>query len=418
MQDSFSKSAAVAVLSALVQDELSQLRQQSHTQLKGLTLGAETRLTLAERAQNHPDEVLIDSFEWMALATRVVNYFCIESSGIEDYLLRRYTLGEWADIVLRSRQLASTDIRFQTSGSTGPAQTITHQFPSLQAEANHFQQYLTALPTPAKRIVSLVPAHHIYGFLFSVLLPEVSNWEVVRGLRSFGLVTGRQLNAGDVVIAFPSFLQELAKRGGMMPKGVTIVCSTGPCPQQTLVALQQQGVERVIEVYGSTDTSGIGMREQPDLPYKLLPRWRKHSDDTLYDRVQACTVEVPDQLEWIDDHNFRPCGRKDGAIMVNGNNVFPQRIAMVLAEHPEVLDARVRLLATDNSRGLKALIVVDQQMTAIEQQHLVKHLKAYAAEHLSGAELPQHYTLCSEIPRNAMGKEVDWEIEHMESDIE
>ncbi|MFP3355087.1 4-coumarate--CoA ligase, partial [Pseudoalteromonas sp. SIMBA_153] len=42
------------------------------------------------------DEVAVDSLERLALAGRVVQFFHMGDSGIEDYLLRRNSLAEWA----------------------------------------------------------------------------------------------------------------------------------------------------------------------------------------------------------------------------------------------------------------------------------------------------------------------------------
>lgn len=403
------KSAVEAVLSALLQDELALLRQGDSAQVKGLSFHSGTRLTLAQRAQDHPDEILIDSFEWMALATRVVNFFCLDSSGLEDYLLRRYTIGEWAEIVINSRELASTDIRFVTSGSTGTPTTFTHPFSSLIAEVDFFKNYLLQLPTAPTRIVSLVPAHHIYGFLFSVLLPDALQVPVTRSLRSFSLVFGNRLEEGDIVIAFPSMLQEVTTRGVSMAAGVQFICSTGPCPPEVLTGVEALGAQPVIEVFGSTDTSGIGVRNSPAKPFKLMPRWARQGSESLYDHLLQREVALPDHLDWVDEDYFRPQRRRDHAVSVNGVNVFPQRIADILSRHPDVRDARVRLLSATNSRGLKALLIVDTQLTAAEEAQLQDEMKDYAVEHLASTERPQRYTLATQIPRNDMGKEIDWD---------
>ncbi|RUO28123.1 4-coumarate--CoA ligase [Aliidiomarina sedimenti] len=414
-QQTLSKSAVIAVLGALIADELAQLRKGDAGLLKGAQWQAETIITLPDRrpddgSANELLEVVVDSFEWMALATRVVSFFQLQSSGLEDYLLRVHTLGDWADVVLKSRDVAACDICFTTSGSTGSPKPFIHSWQTLTAEAQFFADYVQSLPTKPKRLLSLTPAHHIYGFLFSVLLPELLDLPVVRGLRSFATVHGGQLETGDLIIGFPSALQQIEQRVQQFPAGVAMVCSTGPCPAHTIDSLKEQGIERFIEVYGSTDTSGIGVRSSSAMPYKLLPRWRADGADTLFDQQLNRSVSLLDRVDWADHEYFRPQGRVDDAVSVNGVNVFPARIAEQLARHPQVDDARVRLLADDNSRGLKALLVVGAEVSESQATNLVAEVHAWAGRHLSANELPKRYTLANQVPVNGLGKEIDWDL--------
>ena len=80
-------------------------------------------------------EVVVDSLEWMAIAGRVVQFFNMEESGIEDYLLRKNTLSDWADIVAKAREIASEDITVTTSGSTGEPKACQHSWSNLADEA-------------------------------------------------------------------------------------------------------------------------------------------------------------------------------------------------------------------------------------------------------------------------------------------
>lgn len=411
MTHELSKSAVVSVLSALIQDELQQLRKDHQR----YPLSADTQLVFAAQAKGG-NELLVDSFEWMALATRVVNFFSLDSSGLEDYLLRYKTLDEWAEVVVKSRELASTDIRFQTSGSTGAAKTFSHSYATLLHEVSFFADYLPQHNITIARVVSLVPAHHVYGFLFSVLLPDVLGIPVVRGLSAMSQVQGERLEDGDLVVAYPAVLKQFSERQFAINSHAHIVTSTGPCPPNVVGSMLDQGAASVIEVYGSTDSGGVGVRVNQlsaapviDPPYQLLPRWQRLSASCLHDSVQQQSLELPDKLEWIDEIHFKPCGRIDQAVVVQGINVYPKHIAEVFTAHPEVAEARVRLLSEDNSQGLKALVVPAMSIPANKQQAWLEDVLAFAAAQLKTIEVPKRLAMALAVPTNDMGKEIDWD---------
>ncbi|MCC5854827.1 MAG: AMP-binding protein [Idiomarina sp.] len=344
----------------------------------------------------------------MAIAARVVNFFQMHQSGIEDYLLRVHTVGAWAEIVIKSRDLGSRNIGFNSSGSTGTPKFLVHQWQTLNAEILFFKELFQQLPLPPKRVVSLVPPHHIYGFLFTVLLPEALAVPVSRGMKSYATVLNGDLQRGDLVIAFPSLVQQLAERGQEFVEGVTLVCSTGPCPPESLHSLKQLGLSTSVEVYGSSETAGVGVRMDPATPYLLLPRWKKQSESVVLDSLQNLAFELPDQITWVDPHQFRPEGRVDNAVMVNGVNVYPAQIARKLAEHPDITDARVRLLSPQNSRGLKALLIIDKELNEPQKAALVQSVRDWAEQELSEQQFPVAYHIATQVPINAFGKEMDW----------
>ena len=91
----------------------------------------------------------------------------MHESGIEDYLLVRQTLGEWTHIAQTSLSRFSARLTFRTSGSTGVAKSCSHQLDALWQEVREIAPLLKG----TRRIFSAVPRHHIYGFLFTMLLP-------------------------------------------------------------------------------------------------------------------------------------------------------------------------------------------------------------------------------------------------------
>lgn len=212
-----------------------------------------------------------DSIELTELATRVSSFFRLHETGLEDELLRRRTVGDWTKTVLRSRELSGDGrITFLTSGSTGVPEECTHEWASIEQEI----QALVQVFGGRKRVVGTVPRHHIYGFLFTVLLPRYleAPFSEARDTLPAGLAAS--LQSGDLVVSFPLWWGRMAEAGAAFPPGVEGVTSTGPCPAETIRALRALSLERMVEVYGSSETGGIGWREDPDEPYRLLPTGR------------------------------------------------------------------------------------------------------------------------------------------------
>jgi long-chain acyl-CoA synthetase len=103
------------------------------------------------------------------------------------------------------------------------------------------------------------------------------------------------------------------------------------------------------------------------------------------------------------------CDQRDGAVQVGGINVFPERVKRFLEEHEHVAEAAVRpfAVAGDAARQrLRAFIAVggNSDRTALEAS-LLQH----ASAHLSEAERPVAYAFGESLPRNAMGKLIDWD---------
>ncbi|MGM0480536.1 MAG: AMP-binding protein [Pseudomonadota bacterium] len=411
---SLTSSSIVSVIGAIIADELNRKQTDSgrhqRQYLQGRQWSGNTIITTDNKVRGQGDEVVVDSFEWMSIAGRVVEFFQIASSGLEDYLLRSVTLDEWAQVVLTSRDQASKDITFSSSGTTGQPQKQTHSWDSLLAEVEFFAGLLQQHQLHPERFISVVPAHHIYGFIFSVLLPERLDTEVVRGLKAFTVSQAQQLQDHDAIIAFPGWYQQLAERGVNFPVTAFAVNSSGPASQAVLQTLQQRGLAAVLEVYGSSETSGLGYRLQRNGWYRLLPRWQRHDEQQLLDTDSNQYISLPDIVAWCDEFLFRPLKRADQAVQVNGVNVYPARIAALIEQHPQVKAARVRLLS-DSDYGLKALLIVNEACKESEKERLLIDLPGWLSDKLQPHEIPKNFTIADQVPTNEMGKEQDWEVE-------
>jgi 4-coumarate--CoA ligase len=257
-------------------------------------------------------------------------------------------------------------------------------------------------------VVATVPAHHIYGFLFTVMLPAALGIEVVEARGLPGSAVRRELRAGDLVVSFPLGWDELGRAVGEPPPAdVRGTCSTAPCPPAVIEQARAAGFGPITEVYGSSETGGIGWRDDPAEAYELMPH---------RDRADVAATAM-DRLRWEDERRFRVLGRRDRVVQVGGVNVLPDRVASVLREHPGVAAAAVRLMRPDEGARLKAFVVpadaagrgMHDGTTPAATESLRRALDAWCAERLDAPSRPRAIRVGPSLPVTDAGKAADWD---------
>ena len=118
----------------------------------------------------------VDSLELMGLGTALVETLHLQHGGIDEQLLARPCCGDWiasarAGLDACAAAGVGTDeavLTFRTSGSSGSPKRCTHALAMLEQEV----AVLASLVPGRRRVLSAVPSHHLYGFLFTVLMPR------------------------------------------------------------------------------------------------------------------------------------------------------------------------------------------------------------------------------------------------------
>lgn len=321
-----------------------------------------------------------------------------------DRFERLRTWGEWRE---EARRLAagSTHMGFRTSGSTGRPKLVLHHRSELAEEVAELAERLAP-----KRIATLVPTHHVYGFLFAMLLPARLGSTVDDG-RGALIATARDAGAGSVLAAAPPHVAALIEAGVRPAAGVTLVSSGGPLAADLHRDALAAGFARVFEIYGSTETIGIGWRDDPDAPFRLFRRWRRFGEATLIaaSRPERGPIEPPDHVVFDGDRLIRPTGRRDAAVIIGGVTVHPAAVARRLCELPTVDAAAVRPMRTEEGDRLKAF-VVPTDATADEKE-LSTTLDRFVREIFAPAERPRVWRFGRRLPIDERGKPADWPID-------
>lgn len=342
-----------------------------------------------------------------AMARRVAGFFNLGPEQAAS-LAAQSTLGDWAMHLHTAIGPRPQAVTFYTSGSTGDPKPVYREFSLLEQDAAHLSSMLTG----ARRLVSLVPPHHIYGFIYTILIPKALGVPCVsmRFKRPAAIV--RELGEGDAIIGIPALWKLCAETKERFPATTIGVTSTAPCPPEVIWTLRRQGLPVMHEIYGSSECGAMGYRTSPDDPMTLMPSWRRVSGDRFARVLPEGGLSEPlafqDTLRWVDETHFFVEKRLDNAVQVGGVNVFPARIREALLAHPAVKECAVRLMRPEEGERLKAFVVPSPGHTPGPE--LLNSLRTHLAGLLTPLEQPKSIVFGESLPQNEMGKPADWTI--------
>ncbi|MEM1431045.1 MAG: hypothetical protein AAGG09_16430 [Pseudomonadota bacterium] len=422
-------------------------------------------LDLAGDVSLRDGHAALDSLEMLDVVASLNTRFALHETGIEDYLLARPTLREWGDLLHTHLGLMGerATLAFKTSGSTGAPKSMRHAGHDLLREVHALVRDLrlteaapssTAsmpphvplddlmaprhsavrpvsgarcgapaeptqrrdeMPGPANqpRIVCLVPCHTMFGFLFTALLPDDLGWPVVDLSRRAPTALARIARSGDVVVATPHLLG-LALSSldtTCLPPGMRAIVSGGPCPRDLLERAAAKGLA-VMDVYGATETGGIGWRRAAKESFTLFSHLDLLSPDSGPAEIwhQDNRLDLQDQLEWCGERRFVWRGRRDHVVQIGGVNVSPGAVAQSLIACSGVKDAAVRLNGTTGR--LKAFVVPDPEVMSASGEREADCLEQTLRTAMRGIHAaparPQSYTFGTALPVGPSGKPSDW----------
>ena len=106
-------------------------------------------------------------------------------------------------------------------------------------------------------------------------------------------------------------------------------------------------------------------------------------------------------IAYVDDEGYvYICDRKNDMIISGGMNIYPAEIESVLHAHPDVMDAAVFGVPSDEWGESVHAVIQPRAGQTID----VAALEAHAAEHLAGYKRPRSWEVRDELPRTESGK--------------
>jgi acyl-CoA synthetase (AMP-forming)/AMP-acid ligase II len=109
---------------------------------------------------------------------------------------------------------------------------------------------------------------------------------------------------------------------------------------------------------------------------------------------------VGDVAYWDDEGYLYICDRKTDMIITGGMNVYPAEIEAALDQHPEIYDAAVFGIPSEEWGEAVHATVVLAPGSALTGEEIT----AFAREHLAGYKVPRSVAFTDELPRTGSGK--------------
>lgn len=300
------------------------------------------------------EDLQLESIQVMDLAARVNAFFQLPETGPEQYLLDSSAVDVWVEKCVRGRQLSNKNITFLTSGTTGHAKAVTH----LQAFLDREISFLCSQFQEATCIIPLVPSYSIYGYLFTIALPQALNVPVIFP----GAVHWTKLTGHALIVGTPFTWSQLLR--GMPERTIRAegVCSTAPLSTALFRDILSRGV-RIKEVYGATETAGVGWREQPDAPFKAFPYWSVLDEKTILDKESGSCYALMDRVEKLSADTFRVQTRIDQKLKIAGQLVDLSQVAQKIRNIEGVSDCTVSAKKQVDRTRITAVISLQQDST-------------------------------------------------------
>lgn len=373
--------------------------------LGDLLLDADTRAT---ELLTNPRHFGFSSLDMVELARRFAQTLGLDRTGISDLLLARRSAEGWLGVARRSLEIDDSQFVFHTSGTTASPKPVTHYTWRLQREVN---MLATLLNKPA-RIVSMVPTHHIYGFIWAIILP--AHYRILmlrmRPEQSLPEDWAAQLRDGDMIIATPDIWSLVDRLDVKLPRYFTGISSTAPLAAEVAASLRQDHPDAVLmEVFGSTETAAIGWRIKDGSAFNLLPYWQLTTagdDVRLIDRDSGDAHGLHDNFCIVNADQFKPLGRLDQVVQIAGHNVNLPAVARILCTYPGITDALVRPVDTAAGLRLKLYCVLAQAPESANTWY--EHFSQWLGTQLGHLPPPSSIVIGDTRPVNTMNKAIDW----------
>jgi acyl-coenzyme A synthetase/AMP-(fatty) acid ligase len=314
---------------------------------------------------------------------------------------------------------SNAEIILYTSGTTGEAKGIHKYFQQLDIEckvlADSFgEQCKDSL------FCRTVSHYHIYGLLFSFMLPIRLGCPFRRDILEFPQSLNSLHGKKSVLASSPAFLKRIKNETANV---ATVFCSGGVLHRELAENASKIFGSWPIEVYGSTETGGIAHRQSKD-----SMGWQPFSVCELSIAGNGCLkVKSPyieeqdgfttgDLAEFLDDGNFLLKGRVDSIVKIEEKRVSLIEVENRIRASGLVQEACVMALAAPR-QCLGAALVLNENGKAKFKDFSISQMNVYfrhfLSDFLEGLAIPKKWRYLDALPQDLQGKIKNREIKDL-----
>ena len=316
----------------------------------------------------------------------------------------------------------TTRIFLFTSGSTGKPKAVPQRMKEFE-EDNAFIISKWGKEVIERKLVTTVSQHHIYGFLFGISLPFTLGCPFRRNRVEFPEEFEKLTDVSYVVIATPAFLKRTVEvEDKLSMKNVWIFTSGGAVSEELAVQTEKVFGFCPLEVYGSTETSGIAYRQQNKdklvwTPFDNAKIWL--GDDGCL-RIISPYIKNPegfataDLAEIFEDGRFLLKGRSDSIVKIEEKRISMTEVEGRILETGLVEDVKVVAMSNDVRQYLAAAVVLNEkgreQFKDTEKFMINRYFHDFLMKYFENVVIPKKWRFMDKLPVDVQGKKHKLEI--------
>ncbi len=309
-----------------------------------------------------------------------------------------------------------TRILMFTSGSTGKPKAVPQRMKEFE-EDNAFIISKWGKEVVARKLVTTVSQHHIYGFLFGMSLPFTLGVPFRRKRIEFPEEFETLTDEKYIIIATPAFLKRTVEiEEKLALKDTWIFTSGGACSEELAEKTEKVFGFCPLEVYGSTETSGIAYRQQSKdglrfTPFDNAKIWL--GDDGCL-RIISPYIKNPegfataDLAEIFDDGKFLLKGRADSIVKIEEKRISLPEVESRITQSGLVSDVKVVALQNDVRQYLAAAVVLNgegkKKFESTEKYLINRYFHDYLLQFFENVVIPKKWRFLDSLPVDVQGK--------------
>lgn len=313
-----------------------------------------------------------------------------------------------------------TKIIMFTSGSTGKPKGVEQRMTEFELD-NAFIISKWGDDFLSRKLCATVSQHHIYGFLFTITLPFTLGVPVRRKRIEFPEEFATLDDDKYMIIATPAFLKRTVEIEQKLPlKDCFIFTSGGVLTKEVAEKTDKTFGFWPLEVYGSTETSGIAYRcsRNGDMwtPFDNAKLWL--GDDGCL-RIISPYIKNPegfataDLAEFLPDGRFLLKGRSDSIVKIEEKRVSVTEVENRLLDSGLVADVKV-VAMEDRRQYLAAAIELNaagkEKFQGMKKLEINRFFHQHLMQFFENVVIPKKWRFVEKLPVDVQGKKHKAEI--------
>ncbi len=320
-------------------------------------------------------------------------------------------------------QIVADDTRIHmfTSGSTGKPKDVIQRMTEFN-EDNAFVFSKWSEEFQKRKLVATVSQHHIYGFLFTIALPFAAGVPFRRKRIEFPNEFEKLTDERYMIIAVPAFLKRTNEVEDKLPLNDPFIFTSGGVllPEVAKKTNEVFGFWPV-EVYGSTETSGIAYRQSKNglewTPFDNAQIW-KNEDGCLV--IKSPYIKDPagfataDLVDIHPDGRFILMGRADSIVKIEEKRVSMAEVENRLLQTGLVRDVCV-VAMNDRRQYLAAAIAFNdagkKKFEGVKKFDINMFFHDFLMDFFENVVIPKKWRFLDALPSDLQGKHKKLEIQ-------